>query len=176
MKSISLTDITSIPSLEVGNTKLVGSTGIEYANKALKVPGYGWVPCSKKLDDNFTNLTKDLMLVILDTEKEREEIVTSDIWVTRSNIVGSLKQANNMRSLSDFLNEKNSDIDFISSVEKGVFAILLKDNTEILCDQVIIEDYNSRGSLRDISDYYVEDIYDSNDQIIPIIRLKKYVR
>lgn len=41
--------------LEVGKITLVGSTGQKYVNKALFISGYGWVPCSKALCENFTN-------------------------------------------------------------------------------------------------------------------------
>ena len=75
--------------LETGTTTLVGSTGIKYVNKALFVPGYGWVPCSKDLCMHFTNDPKHLVLVISE-EDDINKPITSDIWVARTGLIESL--------------------------------------------------------------------------------------
>lgn len=72
--------------LKQGVMTLTGRTGIHYRNAALEVPGYGWVPCSMKLQKHFTTDSSQLMLVISDSD-DANRPVTSDIWVTRSNIV-----------------------------------------------------------------------------------------
>ena len=72
--------------LKSGYIDLYGRTGIRYRNLALDVPGYGMVPCSRALSANFTNLSEKLMLVISDDDDEYKP-VTSDIWITRSNIL-----------------------------------------------------------------------------------------
>ena len=75
MTTISLQHLKSEASIEAG-----------YNNRALNIPGYGWVPCSRKLQMNFTTSPDELMLVI--SEPDDEYIpVTSEIWVTRTNIV-----------------------------------------------------------------------------------------
>lgn len=86
MTTISLHNLKNQSQLRVGYITLYGSTGIRYHNQALEVPGYGWVPCSRKLQNNFSAKPADLMLVISDPDDSGKP-VTSDIWVTRSNIV-----------------------------------------------------------------------------------------
>lgn len=86
MKTIDLSNIKG--NLKEGTITLYGSTGLEYSNKALNVPGYGWVPCSKKLQSNFSTNPSCLMLVITEPQ-DTYRPVTSDIWVTRSNIVAT---------------------------------------------------------------------------------------
>lgn len=72
--------------LEVGKVVLVGRTGIKYINKALLVPGYGWVPCSKALSENFTNDPKHLVLIVSE-EDDPDKPVTSDIWIARTGLL-----------------------------------------------------------------------------------------
>ena len=76
--------------VELGNGKifkkgyitLYGRTGISYRSLALEIPGYGMVPCSKKLNREFTNQSDKLLLVISE-RNEPGAPITSDIWVTR---------------------------------------------------------------------------------------------
>jgi hypothetical protein len=85
--------------VELGNGKtfnkgyitLYGSTGKSYTNLALEIPGYGMVPCSMKLKQDFTNLSDNLMLVISEID-DKNAPVTSSIWVTKRNyeVVGIL--------------------------------------------------------------------------------------
>lgn len=78
--------------VELGNGKtfnkgyitLYGSTGKSYTNLALEIPGYGMVPCSMKLKQDFTNLSDNLMLVISEID-DKNAPVTSSIWVTKRN-------------------------------------------------------------------------------------------
>lgn len=67
--------------LKKGIITLLGSTGKRYPTEALEVPGYGWVPCSQKLRNNFTTNPKHLVLVISDSNDE-DIPVTSPIWVS----------------------------------------------------------------------------------------------
>lgn len=67
-----------------GYINLYGSTGLCYRTLSLDIPGYGMVPCSRKLSIDFSSLSDDLMLVI----SERDDVnapITSKIWVTRRN-------------------------------------------------------------------------------------------
>ena len=75
--------------LEVGNVVLEGSTGIKYTQKALLVPGYGWVPCSQALCRKFTNDPKYLVLIISE-EGDPNRPVTSDIWIARTGLLYQL--------------------------------------------------------------------------------------
>lgn len=83
MTTIALHNVTD--QIQTGYVTLYGKTGISYHNKALLIPGYGWVPCSKKLQGDFTTNPDSLMLVISDEDDDYRP-VTSDIWVTRSNV------------------------------------------------------------------------------------------
>lgn len=84
MTTVYLNNFENSSTLKAGYMNLYGSTGIRYRNRAIHVPGYGWVPCSRKLQSNFTTDPSDLMLVISDsTDSDRP--VTSDIWITRCN-------------------------------------------------------------------------------------------
>lgn len=65
--------------LEEGMITLYGSTGIAYPTKALNVPGHGWVPCSIRLTNNFTNDSSRLIIV------HSKQYVSSNIWVTLAN-------------------------------------------------------------------------------------------
>lgn len=87
MQTISLKHhLNLVQPLKKGFIDLFGATGKRYRSLALEVPGYGMVPCSKKLRDNFSTSPEDLMLVISDNNDE-DKPVTSDIWVTVNNIV-----------------------------------------------------------------------------------------
>ena len=83
MTTISLHNLTE--RLKSGYMILTGEFGRKYRNQALLVPNYGWVPCSRKLQNNFTTNPSELMVVISDADDSYRP-VTSDIWVTRSNI------------------------------------------------------------------------------------------
>lgn len=83
MKTLSVHSLSQEDNLKRGYVTLVGSTGIHYKNLALYIPRYGWVPCSKKLQKNFSTAPENLTLVISDNEDSYIP-VTSPIWVTRS--------------------------------------------------------------------------------------------
>ena len=67
--------------LKRGKVTLTGMTGRKYINDALFVPSYGWVPCSRKWQQNPTTDPEALVLVISDPE-DVDAPVTSDIWIT----------------------------------------------------------------------------------------------
>ena len=76
--------------LEVGRIELWSHVSFrKYINKALLVPGYGWIPCSKTLCEHFTNDPKHLVLIISE-EDDPDKPVTSDKWVARTGIVKSI--------------------------------------------------------------------------------------
>lgn len=83
MTTISVHSLSQEDNLKRGYVTLVGSTGIHYNNLALYIPEYGCVPCSRKLQNNFSAAPEDLTLVISDNEDDYIP-VTSSIWVTRS--------------------------------------------------------------------------------------------
>ena len=72
--------------LEIGYVDLYDRGGNKHHHKALDVPGYGLVPCAKKLEDDFTTSTENLALVINDEEDENPPY-TSNIWITRSGVL-----------------------------------------------------------------------------------------
>lgn len=92
IKSISLSYLAKYGELKSGYINLYGSTGICYRSLALYIPKIGWVPCSRKLKEAFTRDPNKLMLVIRDgdEDKDKKYCVTSDVWVTLSNIVRTL--------------------------------------------------------------------------------------
>jgi hypothetical protein len=67
-----------------GYIDLYGRTGRRYRSMALEIPGYGMVPCSMKLCNDFTSLSDNLMIVQSDYNDPNAPI-TSNIWVTRKN-------------------------------------------------------------------------------------------
>ena len=86
MTPVYLHNLENSSALKAGYMNLYGSTGIRYRNRAIQVPGYGWVPCSRKLQNNFSTDPSELMLVISESDDPNRP-VTSDIWITRSNAV-----------------------------------------------------------------------------------------
>ena len=81
---------------KVGWIELRGFFGKKYIHKALNVPGYGWIPCSRKLQNDFTNDPKHLVIIISDKD-DSDRPVTSDIWISRTGLKKVLRV-----DLSDF--------------------------------------------------------------------------
>ena len=64
-----------------GYVTLYDRGGNKYVVQALKVPGYGWVPCSRRLNGDFTTQSDRLILVL--SEPDDEYIPsTSPVWIT----------------------------------------------------------------------------------------------
>ena len=64
-----------------GYVTLIGRTGKHYRNLALEVPGYGMVPCSVNLQNNFTTNSENLLLIVSESTDEYIPY-TSDKWIT----------------------------------------------------------------------------------------------
>lgn len=92
MTTIYLRNLRSASEIEVGYMDLYGTTGKRYRNRAMNIPGYGWIPCSRRLQCDFTTDPTKLVVVISDPS-DRNCCVTSNIWVTRSNVVRTLGYA-----------------------------------------------------------------------------------
>lgn len=83
MKTVFLSDLELDGEISRGYMTLIGSTGIHYRTPALNIPGYGWIPCSRKLK-NFMTTDPDELLLVISGEDDNFRPVTSDIWVTRT--------------------------------------------------------------------------------------------
>ena len=70
---------------KVGWISLYGRWGKLYIHKALNVPGYGWIPCSTKLQLDFTNDPKHLVIIKSD-QNDSDPPVTSDVWISRTGL------------------------------------------------------------------------------------------
>ena len=77
--------------LKTGFITLVGRDGHTYRTPALYVPGYCWVPCSRRLCANPTTNPAELILVV--SEPSDEYIpYTSDIWITRVKVKATFEE------------------------------------------------------------------------------------
>lgn len=85
MKKIFVRTLTREP-LEVGEIMLG-----RYPATALKVPGYGWVPCSRDLTEHMTTSPYNLMLRISE-EGDNNVPKSSNIWICRETISYELNQ------------------------------------------------------------------------------------
>lgn len=91
--------------LKVGKVELWSHVSLrKYINKALFIPGYDWVPCSKALCDNFTNDPKHLVLIISE-EDDLDKPVTSDKWVARTGLIKTLGVGNKQERYQGANNE-----------------------------------------------------------------------
>lgn len=89
MTTINLSNLKSASEIEVGYMDFYGTTGKRYRSRAMNILGYGWVPCSRKLQCDFTTDPTKLVVVISEPSGI-DHCVTSDIWVNRSNVIRSL--------------------------------------------------------------------------------------
>lgn len=69
--------------IKVGKIKLESQSGRTITRKALFIPDYGWVPCAKKLLDNFTTIPSELVIVFIDPTDDNYDNL-SNIWVSRT--------------------------------------------------------------------------------------------
>ena len=81
--------------------------GHKHHHKALVVPGFGSVPCSKRLENNFTNKAEELAIVMNDDE-DKHPTFSSHIWITRpkESYLGLIRQ---MRSFCAKKMDRNED-------------------------------------------------------------------
>lgn len=59
--------------------------GHKHHHKALVVPGFGTIPCSKRLENNFTIKAEELAIVMNDDE-DKNPTFSSHIWITRPKV------------------------------------------------------------------------------------------
>lgn len=71
--------------LKVGYTYLYDRGNHKHMHKTLYVPGYGFVPCSRRLLDDFTTDSSLLALVITEPE-EKGTAYSSNIWITKPQV------------------------------------------------------------------------------------------
>lgn len=71
--------------LKTGYVTLIDRGGKRNIHKALDVPGYGMVPCLRKLQNKFTTDPEHLVLVVTDFE-DKDQPYTSDIWISRTEV------------------------------------------------------------------------------------------
>ena len=80
MKILYLDKLGISGNLKSGYVDLYDRGGNKHRVDALFVPGYDWVPCARKLLNNFTNDARYLALVLTNTT------YTSTIWITRPKV------------------------------------------------------------------------------------------
>lgn len=85
MRTIFLEDIGVTGKLKSGYIDLFDRGGNKYRREALFVPGYEWVPCSRKLCEDYTDEAKSLALVIIE-EEDKNSAFSSPIWITRPKV------------------------------------------------------------------------------------------
>ena len=56
-----------------------------YRNRALEIPGFGIVPCSKRLEKDFTNKA-ELLAIVQNDDNDDNPPYSSHIWVTRTKV------------------------------------------------------------------------------------------
>lgn len=105
MKVLHLTEDLKIEgNLKTGYVDLYDRGGNRHHHKALNVPGYGLVPCSKKLEDDFTTDAEQLDLIISEEDDENPPY-TSDIWITLNNGDEDFDDLNEDEDLDDLDDE-----------------------------------------------------------------------
>ena len=98
--------------------------GHKHHHKALVVPGFGAIPCSKKLESNFTNKAEELAIVMNDDE-DKHPTFSSHIWITRPKVSYFGDWDENMEDHADKKNVKDGCLEAFES------APTLKDETFI---------------------------------------------
>ncbi len=71
--------------LQISYVDLYDRGGHKHHHKALVVPGFGTIPCSKILENDFTNKAEELAIVMND-DKDKHPTFSSHIWITRPKV------------------------------------------------------------------------------------------
>ena len=114
MKTIYLNGDLDLKSpLQTTYVDLYDRGGHKHHHKALVVPGFGTIPCSKRLENNFTNKAEELAIVMNDDE-DNHPTFSSHIWITRPKVsyFGDWDE-----DMEDLANEKNVDDGFMEALE-----------------------------------------------------------
>lgn len=77
MKTTYLSDLNIKGHLEEGTIELIDRGGHKHVVEALRVPGYGWIPCARKLLNNYTSEAEQLAIVVNDEEDENRTRLAS---------------------------------------------------------------------------------------------------
>lgn len=128
MKTIFLKEDLSLKgSLQTTYVDLYDRGGHKHRHKALVVPGFGTIPCSKRLENNFTNKAEELAIVMNDDE-DKNPTFSSHIWITRPKVsyFGDWDE-----DMEDQANEKNVDDVYLETLES---APTLKDAAYLSLD------------------------------------------
>ena len=96
----------------------------KHHHKALVVPGFGTIPCSKRLENNFTNKAEELAIVMNDDE-DKHPTFSSHIWITRPKVsyLGDWDE-----DMDDHADKKNVNDGYLEALEA---APTLKDEAFI---------------------------------------------
>lgn len=87
--------------------------GHKHHHKAIVVPGFGTIPCSKRLENNFTNKAEELAIVMNDDE-DKNPTFSSHIWITRPKVsyFGDWDE-----DMEDHANETNVDDGYLEALK-----------------------------------------------------------
>ena len=113
--------------LQITYVDLYDRGGHKHHHKALVVPGFGTIPCSKRLENNFTNKAEELAIVMND-DNDKRPTFSSHIWITRPKVsyFGDWDE-----DMEDYANEPNADDGYLQALES---APTLKDAAYISLD------------------------------------------
>ena len=126
--------------LQITYMDLYDRGGHKHHHKALVVPGFGAIPCSKRLENNFTNKAEELAIVMNDDE-DKHPTFSSHIWITRPKVSYS---GDWDEDIEDHANETNVDDGYLEALESA----------PTLKDAAYISLYYESMSLNEYCDKY----------------------